>query len=83
MLPMYKRYENIEPVGATHITNTFGLLVYEPDENDKFDCDFVCCWHNGENAYGFHKHMVHYTTAGRPFIRKGSLRFYLDEIMRV
>lgn len=33
--------------------------------------------------WGFHKHMVHYSTAGRAFIRKGSLRIYLDEVMRI
>lgn len=26
---------------------------------------------------------VHYTAAGRGYLRKGSLRLYLDEIMRV
>lgn len=39
--------------------------------------------HNGENEWGFHKHKVHYTTADKPFIRKGSLRIYLDEVMKV
>lgn len=80
---MYKRYANQKPVGATYISGTFGLQVYEPDENDKYDCDYVCSWHNGENEWGFHKHMVHYSTSGRAFIRKGSLRIYLDEVMKV
>lgn len=31
----------------------------------------------------FHKHMVHYSNSGRAFIRKGSLRIYLDEVMKV
>lgn len=80
---MYKRYANQKPVGAAYISGTFGLQVYEPDENDKCDCDYVCSWHNGENEWGFHKHMVHYSTSGRAFIRKGSLRIYLDEVMRL
>ena len=80
---MYKRYSNQKPVGAAYISGTFGLLVYEPDENDKYDCDYVCSWHSGENEWGFHKHMVHFSTSGRAFIRKGSLRIYLDEIMKV
>lgn len=50
---MYKRYANQKPVGAAYISGTFGLQVYEPDENDKYDCDYVCSWHNGENEWGF------------------------------
>lgn len=80
---MYKRYANQKPVGAVCFCNTFGLNVYEPDENDKYDCDYVCSWNNGEYESGFHKHMVHYSTSGRAFIRKGSLRIYLDEVMKV
>ena len=55
---MYKRYANQKPVGAAYISGTFGLQVYEPDENDKYDCDYVCSWHNGENEWGFHKHIA-------------------------
>ena len=79
---MYKRYKNAMPIGTVHLSNTFGLQVYEPDENDKYDCDYVCSWCNGKNEWGFHKHMVHYSTAGRAFIRKGSLRIYLNLVIR-
>ena len=80
---MYKRYASKKPVGCTYNrSSTFGLHVYEPDENDKYDCDYVCSWHNGEHDWGFHKHMVHYTSSGRAFIRKGSLRIYLDEAFK-
>ena len=81
---MYKRYENAAPMGSMALCNTFGVLVYEPDEIDKYKegCELVAAWSSGENVWGFHKHMVHYTTAGRAFIRKGSLRIYLDEVMR-
>lgn len=79
---LYKTYGAMKPVGTTCISNTFGLQVYEPNENDKYDCDYICSWHNGENEWGFHKHKVHYTTSGRTYLRKGSLRIYLDEIMK-
>jgi hypothetical protein len=79
---IYKRYKNQKPVGTVCFSNTFGLQVYEPDENDKYDCDYICSWYSGEREWGFHKHMVHYSTSGRAFIRKGSLRIYLDEVMR-
>lgn len=78
---MYKRYSNIMPIGSVQLSNTFGILFYEPDELDKYDCDYVCSWHNGENEWGFHKHKVYYTNSGREYIRKGSLRVYLDEVI--
>lgn len=81
---MYKRYENATPVGTMHLSNCFGIALFEPDEIDKYDCDFVGAWWDCDKGYtGFHKHKVHYSTAGRPFIRKGSLRIYLDNVMRV
>ena len=82
---MYKRYENAAPMGAMALCNTFGVLVYEPDEIDRYKegCELVAAWCNmGESVWGFHKHKVHYSTAGRAFIRKGSLRIYLDEVMK-
>lgn len=83
---MYKRYANQKPIAAACIGGTLGLKIYEPDKNDKYDCDYICSWysiwHNVEE-WGFHKHMVHYSTSGRAFIRKGSLRIYLDEVMRL
>lgn len=80
---MYKRYADKKPVGAYAFCNTFGLHIYEPDEIDKYDCELVCSWHNGEREWGFHKHQIHYTTSGRAFVRKGSQRIYLDEVMKV
>ena len=83
--PMYKRYENAAPIGSMALCDTFGVLVYEPDETDKYkeDCDLIVAWCNcGESVWGFHKHKIHYSTAGRAFIRKGSMRIYLDEVMR-
>ena len=82
---MYKRYAEVVPIGTYAFCNTFGILVFEPDEVDKYkeNCDLVCAWSNcSENVYGYHRHKIHYTTAGRAYIRKGSLKIYLDEIMR-
>ncbi len=80
--PMYKRYANNKPMGTYTLTNCFGLVVFEPDEIDKYDCELVCAWWSTEGMYGFHKHMIHYTALGRGFIRKGGTRIYLDEVMR-
>jgi hypothetical protein len=38
---MYKRYANQKPVGEAYISGTFGLQVYEPDENDKMDFELI------------------------------------------
>lgn len=78
-----KRYENRKPVGSAYISGTFGLLVYEPYDGDEFDCDYICSWCDGNRTYGFHKHNVHYGSSGRPFFRKGNLRIYLDNVMRL
>ena len=80
---MYKRYAEAKPVGAVSVSSVFGIHLYEPDEYDKYDCDYIVSWHNGEREWGYHKHKVHYTTSGRVYIRKGSLTIYCDEIMRV
>ena len=79
---MYKRYENVKPVMTHLLCNTFGIAIFLPDETDKYkdNCDVIAAWYNSENYYGFHKHVIHMTSAGRSFIRKGSLRIYLDEI---
>lgn len=82
---MYKRYANVSPIGVLAFCNTFGVLVFEPDEMDKYNegCDLICAWSNGYDRWGFHRHKIHYSTAGRSYIRKGSNRIYLDEIMKV
>lgn len=81
--PLYVRYANQKPVGVASVGSVFGIHVYEPDEHDKYDCDYIISWHNGEREWGYHKHKIHYTGAGRAFIRKGSLTIYLDEVIKL
>ena len=85
MKSMHKRYENVTPMGTMAFCNTFGIAIFEPDEVDRYkdNCDLIAAWHNGEHYSGFHKHMIHYTESGRAYIRKGSLRIYLDEVSRI
>ena len=82
---MYKRYENVRPIGVIYICNTFGIVVYEPDNVDKYkdNCDLIAAWYNGEKTWGYHKHEMFFTNAGRMYIRKGSLRIYLDEVTAI
>lgn len=81
---LYKTYGDRRPCGAVALSNCFSLLVYEPTERDKPGTDFITAWSDTEGKrWCFHKNKVHYTSSGRGYLRKGSLRFYLDEIMRV
>lgn len=82
--PLYKEYGNRRPVGSVCLCNTFGVLVYEPTPEDESNANYITAWSGTDGAaWGFHRNKVHYTTAGRGYLRKGSLRLYLDEIMRV
>ena len=81
--PLYKEYADRRPVGSVCLCNTFGVLVYEPTPEDANNTDYITAWSGTDRAYGFHRNKVHYTAAGRGYLRKGSLRLYLDEIMRV
>ncbi len=83
---MFERYESVIPIASIALCSTFGVVIFEPDEIDRYknNCDLVAAWCSSERGYhGFHKHLIHYTEAGRAYIRKNSLRIYLDEIMKV
>ena len=82
---MYKRYANVQPIGAISFCCTFGMVIYQPDEVDKYNenCDLICAWVNGLAKWGYHRHKVHYSTAGRAYVRKGSMRIYLDDVVKV
>ncbi len=84
--PIYQRYANTKPIGTMAFCNTFGIAIWEPDDIDQWkdNCDLIAAWSHGCTDYDhFHKHMIHYTESDRAYIRKGSLRIYLDEIMRL
>lgn len=81
--PLYKRYATAAPVGVVALSNCFGLLVFEPLEEDRPDTEYITAWSGSEGQrWTFSRNKVHYTTSGRPFLIKGSQRFYFDEIMR-
>lgn len=81
---LYKRYETVTPIGVVGVTNCFGLLVFEPLPEDRADAELVTAWSGSEGKrWNYRRHIVRYTTSGRPYINKGGSRYYLDEIMRV
>lgn len=62
--PLYKRYADRRPVGSVCLCNTFGVLVFEPMEEDKPDTDFITAWSGSEGqTWGYHRNNVHYTAA--------------------
>lgn len=75
---LYSYVNSTAPAAAIALCNTFGAAVWDVSGDE---C--IAAWTNGEYYTGAHRHMIHYSTAGRPFIRKGSLRLYLDEFVRV
>lgn len=82
-IPMYKKYELEKPIGAISLSNTFGLLIFNPDEEDKYSCDLIVAWCNTESTWDYRKHKIYYSDSGRAYIRKRSMCIYLDEVIRV
>ena len=51
---LYKTYGDRRPCGAVALSNCFGLLVYEPTEEDRPDTDFITAWSGTEGkSWGF------------------------------
>lgn len=84
MIPLYKQYENAAPVGAYTMCNTFALVILDiihgPDDIA------VAAFTNPAGQPGYYnirRHKISYTYTGRPYIRKGGMRFYFDQIIRM
>ena len=80
-LPLYKQYENTQPVGVLTLCNWGGVEVLDIIEG----CDIyiVACFNFGTGRQKIRRHKVCYTPAGREYFWKGRTRYYLDDIMRV
>ena len=81
----HERYKDIQPIGVMAFCNIFGIAIFEPDVIDRYEdnCDLIAAWSSEEGYHNYHKHKIHYTSVGRGYIRKGSLRIYLDEMMGI
>lgn len=82
-VPLYKRYENAHPAAVLPLCNTFGIAILEPLYIDDVDVVAVVAWCNGVGYDKIRRHTIHETAAGRPYIRKGGARYYLDQFTRV
>ena len=77
--PLYKRYENAQPVGVYPMTNCGGLAVLDILEAEG---TAVAAFHWGDGYQQTRRHRIQYSSSGRAYIRKQGCRYYFDEIMR-
>ena len=76
--PLYKYVNETAPAGVLALSNCFGLAVFDISGDE---C--IAAWIHGSSCSGAHRHAINYSTAGRPFIKKGGARYYLDNFIRV
>jgi hypothetical protein len=79
MTPLYKQYENADPVGVYVLSNYGGLAVLDFIDDETA----VCAWSFGTGYQKIRRHKIYYTYTGRAYVRKGGTRYYLDQIMRL
>ena len=80
---LYKIYGDKKPCGTLTLCNFGGLVLYDPVDDDYYECDFITAWNFGGEPYNFHRVNVHYTAGGRAYVNKGGSRYYLDQIVRL
>ena len=77
--PLYKYAQNNAPSGVLPLCNFGGVAVWLVD-----GCGDECiaAYDFGSGYDHVHRHCIHYSPSGRPFIKKGGARYYFDEMMR-
>lgn len=83
-MPLYKKYGDRKPDGIYSFNAFFGVLFFYPDEeDDTWDCDFICCCESNGFRYGFRRHKIHDNYVdGRDYIYKGNQKIYLCDVIR-
>ena len=76
--PLYKYVTHHKPDGVYAMSAFLGVAVWLVDSHSD-EC--IAAWDNG-GYWNAHRHAIEYSAGGRPFIRKGAWRFYLDEFLR-
>ena len=74
--PLYKYVNETDPAAVLTLSNCFGVGLFDVSGDE---C--IAAWHNGESYTGAHRHCIHYSTAGRPYIKKGPWRLYIDQFI--
>lgn len=76
--PLYKYVNENKPAAIMGLTTWIGLALWDVSGDE---C--IAAYSNGDAYTGAHRHAIAYTSAGRPYIRKGGSRYYLDEFLRI
>ena len=77
--PLYKQYENAEPLGVHTLSNWGGLVILDINEATE---TAVAAFNWGTGHQKIRRHQIHSTFTGRNYIRKNGTRFYFDQIMK-
>ena len=77
--PLYKQYENADPIGVHVLSNWGGLVILDINDADGIA---VAAFNWGTGHQKIRRHQIHSTYTGRAYIRKNGTRFYFDQIMR-
>ena len=80
-MTLYMKYAETRPIGYYCLSNWGGLEILDFTEKNGEDA-VVACFNWGSGRQHIARHVIRYTTGGRPYIRKNGWRFYFDEIMR-
>lgn len=77
---LHEYVNNNRPTGVNAMGVFFGIALWLLDGAGD-EC--IAAWAHGDSFTGAHRHTIHYSSAGRPFIKKGNSRYYFDEFIRV
>ena len=77
--PLYKQYENADPVGVHVLSNWGGLVILDINDTEGIA---VAAFNWGTGHQKIRRHQIHSTYTGRAYIRKNGTRFYFDQIIR-
>lgn len=77
-----KQYESRRPLAVLPLSN-FGCLAILDTLTECGETLIIAAWDFGTGYQNTRRHRVQETTSGRPFIRKGNRRFYLDQMQRI
>ena len=78
-MKLHEYVNSKRPTGLNALGAWFGVAVWLLDGAGD-EC--IAAWAHGDSYTGAHRHTIHYSSAGRPYIKKGNSRYYFDQFMR-